>query len=70
VRKLGFVVDIVVDLDKVTTILALKCYTIVKKVQGFLGRVGYYKRFVEGYAKIVVPQIEFLKEKHLLHWTN
>jgi hypothetical protein len=51
-----------VDLDKVTTILALKAPMTVKEVRGFLGMVGYYRRFVEGYAKIALPLTDLLKK--------
>ena len=58
-----------VDLDKLTTILALKAPMTVKEVRGFLGMVGYYRRFVEGYAKIALPLTELLKKDITFHWS-
>jgi hypothetical protein len=40
-----------VDMDKVKTMLALLAPSNVKEIHGFLGCVGYYRRFIEGYAK-------------------
>jgi hypothetical protein len=65
----GSVQGISMDLDKVTTILALKAPMTVKEVRGFLGRVGYYRRFVEGYAKIALPLTELLKKDITFHWS-
>ena len=51
---LGHVVsrkDLEVDIDKIIAILALLATTCIKEVRGFLGCVGYYRRFIEGYAK-------------------
>ena len=63
---LGHVVsrkDLKVDIDKVRAILALLAPTCVTEVQGFLGCVGYYRRFIEGYAKQATPLTELLKKK-------
>ena len=52
-----------VDTDKVRTILALLAPTCVKEVRGFLGCVGYYRRFIEGYAKQATSLMELLKKE-------
>ena len=59
---------IAVDLDKITAILALREPTTVKEVRRFLGMVGYYRRFVEGYATIALPLTELLKHDTPFHW--
>ena len=66
---LGHVVsrkDLEVDTDKVRAILALLAPTYVQEVWGFLGCVGYYRRFIEGYAKQATPLTELLKEEEFL----
>src|SRR5450759_702690 len=60
---------IAVDLEKVTAILALIRPSNVKEVRGFLGMVGYYRRFVEGYAKLALPLTKLLKETPF-QWTK
>ena len=57
------------DLEKVIAILALKRPTNIKEVRGFLGMVGYYRRFVEGYAKLALPLTELLKDTPF-QWTE
>jgi hypothetical protein len=61
---------IAVDMDKSLVILALKAPTNLKEVRGFLGMVGYYRRFVEGYAKIALPLTELLKKDNPFSWTS
>ena len=69
---LGHVVSIKgvqVDIDKVTAILCLAAPCCVREVRGFLGAVGYYRRFIEAYAKIAIPLTELLKKDVEYDWT-
>ena len=50
-----------VDLDKVKAILALTAPTNVREIRGFLGCVGYYRRFIKDYARKALPLTELLK---------
>jgi hypothetical protein len=59
-----------VDIDKVRAILTLTSPKTVKEVQGFLGCVGYYWRFVAAYAKIALPLTELMKKDEELIWTE
>jgi hypothetical protein len=59
-----------VDMDKVKTMLALLVPSNVKEIQGFLGCVGYYRRFIEGYAKRAIPLTELLKKDTEFEWTG
>ena len=52
-----------VDTNKIRAILALLAPTCIREVRGFLGHVGYYRRFIEGYAKQATPLMELLKKE-------
>jgi hypothetical protein len=41
----------------------------VTNVQAFLGLIGYFKKFVCGYAKIVVPLFDLTKKDQSFLWT-
>ena len=70
---LGHVVSkkgLAVDSDKVKAILTFVPPTCVREVRGFLGCVGYYRRFIEGYAKLANPLTELLKKEVEFIWTE
>ena len=52
-----------VDLDKVKVILTLTAPTNVWEIRGFLGCVGYYRRFIKDYARKALPLTELLKKE-------
>ena len=58
------------DIDKVRAILALLAPTCVREVRGFLGCVGYYRRFIESYAKQATSLTELLKKEEEFIWTE
>ena len=57
-----------VDLDKVKVILALTAPTNVREIRGFLGCVGYYRRFIKHYARKALPLTELLKKEEKFSW--
>ena len=57
-----------VDLDKVKAILALTAPTNVREIRGFLGCVGYYRRFIKDYARKALPLTELLKKEEEFSW--
>ena len=40
------------------------------EVQSFLGLAGYYRRFVEGFSKIVAPMIELTQKNLKFVWSD
>jgi hypothetical protein len=54
-----------VDLGKISWILNWKQPTYVSKIRSFLGLAGYYRRFIEGFSKIVKPLHCWRKVKSL-----
>ena len=57
-----------VDLDKVKVILTLTAPRNVREIRGFLGCVGYYRRFIKDYARKALPLTELLKKEEDFRW--
>ena len=57
-------------MDKVRAILALLAPTCVREIRGFLGCVGYYRRFIDGYARKAAPLTALLKKDEEYAWTK
>jgi hypothetical protein len=52
-----------VDSVKIEIILELQPPTLVKQLCMELGHIGYYKKFIKGYAQITTPMEKILKRK-------
>jgi hypothetical protein len=57
-------------MDKLKTMLALLMPSNVKEIRGFLGCIGYYRRFIEGYAKRAILLTELFKKDTEFEWTG
>jgi hypothetical protein len=57
-----------VDHAKVKEIVVWSIPTTVMEIQSFLGLVGYYRRFIEGFSKIVKPMTSLLKKGREFKW--
>jgi len=44
--------------------------TNLTKVQSFLGMTGYYRRFVEGFSKIVLLITKLIQKSNKFEWSN
>ncbi|XP_024969712.1 uncharacterized protein LOC112509072 [Cynara cardunculus var. scolymus] len=71
VSFLGHVISakgVKVDPAKIETVTYWSRPTNVSEVRGFLGLVGYYRRFVEGFSKISLPLTRLLRKGVKFNW--
>ena len=57
------------DPQKIEAIVNWKSPTNVYEVRSFLGLVGYYRKFVEGFLKIATPLTNLLKKDQKFEWS-
>jgi hypothetical protein len=57
-----------VDPAKVKEIMEWRVPTTVTEIRSFLGLVGYYRRFIEGFSKIAKPMISLLEKGREFKW--
>uniref|UniRef100_A0A8R7PGS1 Reverse transcriptase domain-containing protein n=1 Tax=Triticum urartu TaxID=4572 RepID=A0A8R7PGS1_TRIUA len=65
VEFLGHVITkegIAVNPEKVQIVLEWQAPKNVKEIRSFLGMAGYYRRFIEGFSKIVGPMTKLLRK--------
>ncbi|WVZ52824.1 hypothetical protein U9M48_003844 [Paspalum notatum var. saurae] len=70
---LGHIVSkggIMVDPSKISSVMDWKVPEVVKEVCGFLGLVGYYRRFIESFSKIAKPMTSLLEKGVPFIWTK
>ncbi|XP_052726161.1 uncharacterized protein LOC128194648 [Vigna angularis] len=73
VQFLGHVVSaggISVDPAKVRAMLEWESPRSVTEVRSFVGLVGYYRHFIEGFSKIVAPLTQLTRKDHPFAWTD
>jgi hypothetical protein len=71
VAFLGHVIlkgDISVDPSKVQDVFSWNTLMSVGDIWSFLGLVGYYRRFIDGFLKISKPMIELLEKDKKFEW--
>jgi hypothetical protein len=61
---------IAVDSGKVKEVLEWKLPMTVSEIQSFLGLVGYYRRFIMNFSKIVKPITKLLKKGNKYVWSE
>lgn len=71
VAYLGFIINrtgVMADPAKVATIVDWPVPENIKEVQSFLGFANFYRRFVEGYSKVVSPLTDLMKGEQIFAW--
>ena len=58
------------DPQKVEAILNWKPPTGVTEIRIFLGLVGYYRKFVDGFWKIALPLTRLIRKKEPFCWSE
>jgi hypothetical protein len=58
------------DPAKVREIVGWKIPSSVTKIRSFLGLVGYYRRFIEGFSKIAKPMTSLLEKGTEFKWSR
>jgi hypothetical protein len=61
---------IAVDPSKVSDVLKWEPPRTVSEIKCFLGLIGYYRRFIEGFSKIVKPLTTLLEKDREFKWTG
>jgi hypothetical protein len=70
---LGHIINkegLAMDPKKVADILNWKAPTDARGIKSFIGMAGYYRRFIEGFLKIVKPRTALLGNKVEFKWTQ
>jgi len=73
VQFLGHVISaqgIVVDPTKVEAVIQWKSPKSVIKIRSFVGLAGYYRRFIEGFSKIVAPLTQLTRKDQPFAWID
>jgi hypothetical protein len=73
VAFLGHIITIeciAVDPSKVSDVLKWEPPRTVSEIRSFLGLAGYYRRFIEGFSKIVKPLTTLLEKDREFKWTG
>ena len=59
-----------VDPQKIEAIVNWKPPTNVTEKRSFLGLVGYYRKFVEGFSKLVAPLTKLTRKEEKFVWSE
>uniref|UniRef100_A0A151UGV1 Retrovirus-related Pol polyprotein from transposon 17.6 n=1 Tax=Cajanus cajan TaxID=3821 RepID=A0A151UGV1_CAJCA len=73
VRFLGHVISadgIAVDPAKVEAVIQWERPRTATEIRSFVGLAGYYRRFIEGFSRIVMPLTQLTRKDQPFVWTN
>jgi hypothetical protein len=61
---------LLVDPSKIAIIVDLPPPTSIRQLCTTLGHIGYYRKFIKGYAQITAPMEKLLKKENKFRWTE
>jgi len=73
IKFLGHVIyaqGISIDPSKVEVVLQWERPKTVTEIRSFVGLAGYYRRFIEGFSKIVAPLTQLTRKDRPFAWTE
>jgi len=73
VQFLGHVISaqgIAVDPAKVDAVVKWESSKLATEIRSFVGLAGYYRRFIEGFSKIVAPLTQVTRKDQPFAWTD
>jgi hypothetical protein len=59
-----------VDPAKIIAIVNLPAPKIVRQLRATLGHIGYYRKFIKGYAQIAAPMEKLLRKDTKYQWND
>jgi hypothetical protein len=59
-----------VDLAKIAVIINLPAPKVVHQLREMLGHMGYYRKFIKGYAQITMPMEKLLRKDTKYQWND
>ena len=72
-KYLGFVINkngIKPDTDKIEVIRSMPEPKTVRQIRGFIGAIGYYRRFIPAFSSIATPLIALTKKYARFKWSD
>jgi hypothetical protein len=58
------------DPKKISAVIEWPKITTITQLRGFLGLIGFYRKFIKDFANIALPLTKLLKESTTFNWTE
>src|SRR5690349_1999864 len=58
------------DPKKISAVIKWPKITTITQLRGFLGLIGFYRKFIKDFANIALPLTKLLKESTTFNWTE
>ena len=61
---------VLVDLEKVETVMSWERPKLVFEIRNFLGLAGYYRKFIEDFSRLVAPMTRLTRKEVKFDWDD